>query len=160
MKSMKLLLFVIPALIAVSAGVETHGRWSAGRLTADTAGGSGGDPRAAIFLHRGCPECHAISALGVKAMTDAGPDLTFAYADVGSRYGMSLQSFFDDTPGLMRLVLTSHLHLTKADRDSITRILHDVYQEHLADMDREVPSFPPGRARPRSRPDSVPVSYE
>lgn len=154
---------IASALVAIAVfagGLERHGSRAGVKWTADTGGRSGADPRAAIFVHRGCPECHAISALGVKAATDAGPDLTFAYADVVNRYGVSLRSFFDDTPGLMRLVLASHVHLTQEDRDSITRILHEVYQEHLADMDREMPSFPPGRTRPRSRPDSVPTTRE
>jgi hypothetical protein len=110
------------------------------------------DPRAAIFVQRGCQECHAIAALRVKAATDVGPDLTFAYADVVNRYGTTLPSFFAEPPGVMGLVLASHMHLTRADRDSISRILRAVYEEHLAEMNEEIPSLPPGRARPRTRP--------
>jgi hypothetical protein len=114
------------------------------------------DPRAAIFVQHGCQECHAISPLGVKAATDVGPDLTFAYVDVVNRFGMNLRSFFKNPPGLMGFVLSSHIHLTQADQDSITRILYEICQEHLAEMDEEMPSFPPSRARPRTRSGSVP----
>jgi hypothetical protein len=84
-----------------------------------------------------------------------GPDLTFAYADVVNRYGMNLPAFFDNPPGLMGFVLASHLHLTQADPDSMSRILKAVYQEHLADMDARIPSFPPGRAHPQARADTM-----
>jgi hypothetical protein len=113
------------------------------------------DPRGAILVQRGCQECHAVAALGVKAATDVGPDLTFAYADVVNRYGLSLPAFFDEPPGLMGFVLASHVHLTAQDRDSISHILHAVYDEHLADMDPDMPSSPPGLARVRARPGSV-----
>lgn len=106
------------------------------------------DPRGAIFVQRGCAECHAISALGVKAATDVGPDLTFAYADVVSRYGTNLESFLYNPTGVMRLMLASHLQLTTADRDSMLRILTGLYIERRAGMDRRVPSFPPLRPRP------------
>ncbi|HYL55593.1 MAG TPA: hypothetical protein VEU73_08470 [Gemmatimonadales bacterium] len=114
------------------------------------------DPRGAIFVQRGCQECHAVAALGVKAATDVGPDLTFAYADVVNRYGLSLEAFFDAPPGLKGFVHASHVHLTPQDGDSISRILRAVYYEHLADMDPDMPSSPPGRARVRARPESLP----
>lgn len=82
--------------------------------------------------------------------------LTFAYADVVNRYGLSLEAFFDEPPGLMGFVLASHLHLTVQDSDSISHILHAVYDEHLADMDPDMPSSPPGLARIRARPGPVP----
>ncbi|HYL56050.1 MAG TPA: hypothetical protein VEU73_10805 [Gemmatimonadales bacterium] len=163
MTSRRVAALVASALVTVAVfagGLGRHGSRGAMQWTPDTGSGSMGDPRAAIFVERGCPECHAIAALGIKAATDVGPDLTFAYADVLNRYGVSLRSFFDNTPGLMGWVLASHVHLTQADRDSITRILHEVYQKNLAAMDREMPSFPPGRSRPPSRPDSVRTTRE
>jgi mono/diheme cytochrome c family protein len=110
-----------------------------------TSGLASRDPRAAIFVQRGCSECHAIAALGVRATTDVGPDLTFAYADVGNRYAVDLRSFLDNPTGVMGLVLVSHVHLTQADRDSIARTLERLYGERRADMDADVPSFPPVR---------------
>jgi len=127
---------------AMAAGVLTVG--TAGRRPAE-------DPRAAIFVTRGCAECHAIAALGVKATSDVGPDLTFAYADVPNRYGVGLGWFLENPRGLMGFVLAAHLHLTPADRDSMSHTLEAVYNERLADMDEDVPSSPPARGRPRAR---------
>ena len=64
------------------------------------------DPRAVIFLQRGCSECHAISALQVRASKDVGPDLTYAYGDVVTRYGVDLESFLDHNNSF-RMLLTN-----------------------------------------------------
>ena len=101
------------------------------------------DPRARIFVQRGCTECHAISALGATAAKDVGPDLTFAYADVVVRYGVDLESFLKDPSGVMRLMLASHLHLSLTDRDSMLIILKGLYEERRAEMDPLIPSLPP-----------------
>ena len=106
------------------------------------------DPRAAIFVRRGCGECHAIAGLGVRAASDVGPDLTFAYADVVNRYGTTLEQFMDDPRGIMRMVLASHVGLSAADRDSITHVLHQLYNQHRARMDERIPSMPPGGSSP------------
>lgn len=95
------------------------------------------DPRAAIFLQRGCSECHAISALQVRAAKDVGPDLTYAYGDVVNRYGVDLEAFLDHPSGVMRLMLASHLHLSATDRDSILQILKGLYLERRADAGRD-----------------------
>ncbi len=97
------------------------------------------DPRATIFIARGCTQCHAITAFGVKAGSDVGPDLTFAYADVPNRYGVSLEWFLYNPTGVMRLMLASHLHLSRADRDSIIGILKALYVERGALLEYEVP---------------------
>ena len=110
------------------------------------------DPRARIFVQRGCNECHAISGLGTVAAKDAGPDLTFAYADVVVRYGVNLESFLKDPSGVMRLMLASHLHLSMTDRDSMLIILKGLYQERRADMDPWIPSLPPLGPRPQGHP--------
>jgi hypothetical protein len=159
MKPRALMALVVPALAAAALGAPTGsfntrgGRPAAER--ADTGAPPVADPRGAIFVQRGCRECHAVAALGVKAATDVGPDLTFAYADVLNRYGVSLEAFFREPPGLMGFVLASHLHLTPQDGDSISRLLRGVYNEHLADMDPDMPSSPPGLARVRARPESL-----
>jgi hypothetical protein len=117
----------------------------------DTGASAQPDPRAAIFIQRGCAECHAIAALGVKAATDVGPDLTFAYADVVNRYGVNLDWFLDNPSGVMGLVFVSHVRLTRLDRDSMSHTLEALYHERLADMDENIPSFPPASFRPRAR---------
>lgn len=93
------------------------------------------DPRGALFTQRGCTECHAVSGLGLKAATDVAPDLTYAYADVVIRYGVTLETFLDNPAGVMRLMLASHLRLTAAQRDSIVVILKQLYYERRADRD-------------------------
>jgi hypothetical protein len=154
MAGTKVVAMVVAAMLAVAALNRGLGTWApraVATVRADTGAPPSGDARAVIFVRRGCPECHAVSALGVKAAADVGPDLSFAYADVVNRYGVSLASFFDSPPGVMRLVLVSHLSLTQADRDSMLHVLKAVYHERLADMDEAIPSFPPVRARPPAR---------
>lgn len=128
---------------AMAAGVLTLG--TSGRRASEAQ-----DPRAAIFVTRGCAECHAIAALGVKAKNDVGPDLTFAYADVANRYGVGLSWFLENPRGLMGFVLAAHLNLSPADRDSMSHTLEAVYNERLAGMDENMPSSPPARGRPRA----------
>lgn len=137
---------VIGAAMVAVVMLATGGTWrrpsgAPGAVGPDTAARR--DPRAAIFIQRGCSECHAIAALGVKAATDVAPDLTFAYADVQNRYELNLASFLENPRGLMGFVFTAHVALTQSDRDSISRTLEALYHERLADMDENIPSFPP-----------------
>jgi len=104
-----------------------------------TAAAQAPDPRAVIFVRRGCTECHAISALRVRAARDVGPDLTFAYGDVVNRYGVSLEAFLYDPSGVMRLMLASHLRLGLVDRDSMIHILKALYEERRALLDSTGP---------------------
>lgn len=108
----------------------------AGRGTAQA------DTRARIFVERGCRDCHAVSALKLKAATDVGPDLTYAYGDVLRRYGLNLEAFMANPPGVMRMMLASHIGLSAADRDSIVRVLRGLYEERRADAETGVPSLP------------------
>jgi mono/diheme cytochrome c family protein len=108
------------------------------------------DPRAAIFLRRGCSECHAISALQVRASKDVGPDLTYAYGDVVNRYGVDLEAFLDHPSGVMRMMLAAHLHLSAVDRDSILQILKGLYLERRADAVHRPFTLPSRVLHPRS----------
>jgi hypothetical protein len=87
------------------------------------------DPRAAIFVEKGCPQCHSISALGVKSPAEIGPDLTLAYTDVQSRFNMELEEFLKNPTGTMQIVLSSQIKLTPEERDSIIEILEDLHEE-------------------------------
>jgi cytochrome c2 len=87
------------------------------------------DPRAALFLEKGCPQCHTISALGVKSQTEVGPDLTFAYTDVQSRFNMKLEEFLHNPTGTMQMVLSSQIQLSPAERDSVIHILKGLHEE-------------------------------
>ncbi len=90
---------------------------------------STGDPRAALFLEKGCPQCHSISALGVKSPNDIGPDLTLAYADVQSRFGMKLEEFLPTPTGTMQMVLGQLIKLSPAERDSVLHVLKRLHEE-------------------------------
>lgn len=90
----------------------------------------------------------AITTLRVKASAEVGPDLTYAYGDVLHRYGLNLESFMADPTGVMRMMLASHIRLTVADRDSIVRLLRELYEERGADSEAAMPSLPPTRPGP------------
>ena len=87
------------------------------------------DPRAALFVQKGCPQCHSISALGVKSPTELGPDLTFAYTDVQSRFNMKLEEFLKNPTGTMQIVLSSQIKLTPEERDSVIHILTELHED-------------------------------
>jgi mono/diheme cytochrome c family protein len=87
------------------------------------------DPRAALFLEKGCPQCHTISALGIKSPAEIGPDLTFAYTDVQSRFNMKLEEFLHNPTGTMQVVLSSQISLSPEERDSVIHILKGIHEE-------------------------------
>jgi hypothetical protein len=90
---------------------------------------SRGDPRAALFLAKGCPQCHTISALGVKSPNEIGPDLSFAYTDVQNRFGVKLDEFLAAPTGTMQMVLGQLITLTPTERDSIIHVLTRLHDE-------------------------------
>lgn len=101
---------------------------------------------APIFVRLGCSQCHAVSALDVRAVYDVAPDLTYAYGDVVTRYGMNLETFLAQPSGVMRLMLGAHLRLSPADRDSVVQALRVLYHERHADAADTAP--PLGAPRP------------
>ena len=88
------------------------------------------DPRGQIFLEKGCPQCHSISTFGIKSPREMGPDLTNAYADVQTRFGLTLNEFLAAPTGTMQMVLGSMIKLTPQERDSIIHILTELHEEH------------------------------
>jgi hypothetical protein len=100
---------------------------SSGGVGATTPASS--DPRAALFLEKGCPQCHSISALGVKSATEVGPDLTLAYSEVKNRFNVSLEEFLPHPTGTMQVVLSQMITLSPAERDSIIHILKRLHEE-------------------------------
>ncbi len=109
------------------------------------------DPRASLFVRHRCSDCHALEALKVKANSDVGPDLTLAYAEVQTRYGMTLERFFDDPPGIMRVILGGQIKLERAESDSLVRLFRDLYHEHLARRDSSRPAPRPSGPRSPAR---------
>lgn len=95
------------------------------------------DPRGAIFVTKGCPQCHSISAFGIKSATEVGPDLTLAYEDVQTRFGTKLEEFLAAPTGTMQVVLSSMITLTPAERDSVIRILKRLREEREEQAERQ-----------------------
>lgn len=93
---------------------------------------TGNDPRAYLFIRKGCPTCHTISALGVKSGTEVGPDLTYAYTDVVSRFDEPLEKFLPNPTGTMQMVLSTLIKLTPEERDSVIHILKRLHDEQQA----------------------------
>lgn len=93
---------------------------------------SGPDPRAAIFVEKGCNSCHSITLLGLKAAAEVGPTLDDAYQHVPERVGLSLDEFFRAPSGQMQMVLRNQVRLTVAERDSIVGILKELHVAHEA----------------------------
>lgn len=87
------------------------------------------DPRGEIFVRKGCPQCHSVSAFGIKSQAEVGPDLTGAYDDVQTRFGLKLDQFLATPTGTMQMVLSSMIKLTPAERDSIVHILKELHEE-------------------------------
>ncbi len=81
-------------------------------------------------MTRGCTECHSVTDFGVRARTDAGPDLSYAAEEAPLRYGISLSQFLQDPRGVMSLVLVTHVRVSTPDRDSIVALLERLEQEH------------------------------
>jgi len=131
-RAFKLGLVLLTLLVACS---KDKGAAAGGSATA--AGGAGitpttyaySDARGEIFARKGCPQCHTISALGIKSPAEIGPDLTGAYEDVQTRFGLKLDEFLAAPTGTMQMVLSSMIKLTPAERDSIIHILKDLHEE-------------------------------
>jgi hypothetical protein len=134
--------FLIAGILSFTAcGGERETQPPAGDTPPVDASASSGapassDPRAAIFLEKGCPQCHSISALGVKSPAEIGPDLTIAYTDVRSRFNMELKDFLKNPTGTMQIVLSSQIKLSPAERDSIVEILEHLHEESDTDEDK------------------------
>ena len=94
---------------------------------------TGNDPRANLFLTKGCPTCHSVTAVGIKSSTDVGPDLSIAYTDVRSRFGTSLEEFLPNPTGTMQMVLGQLITLSPAERDSVIHMLKQISEEHEHD---------------------------
>jgi hypothetical protein len=90
---------------------------------------TGNDPRAALFLRKGCPTCHSITGVGIKSSSEIGPDLTLAYTDVQDRFGVTLEEFLPNPTGTMQMVLSQLITLTPVERDSVIHILKQLHEQ-------------------------------
>ncbi len=123
---------LILLIVAGCGGGGASGGGTSAAPAAPVAETASADPRAAIFAQKGCPQCHSISAFGITSQTEAGPDLTGAYDDVRTRFGVKLEDFLAAPTGTMQVVLGSMIHLTPAERDSIIGILKQLHEQREA----------------------------
>jgi hypothetical protein len=65
----------------------------------------------------------------VKSPAEIGPDLTYAYSDVQSRFNMKLEEFLKNPTGTMQIVLSSQIKLSPEERDSVLYILKQLHEE-------------------------------
>ena len=93
------------------------------------------NPRARLFVQLGCPDCHSLVALKLKAKADVGPDLSAAYVDVPFRYGIPFERFFDQPPAVMQVVLGTRAPLRRRERDSLIALFRGLYLDQLARLD-------------------------
>jgi mono/diheme cytochrome c family protein len=137
------------ALAGVACGGDRRGAPNTGGGSA--AAGAPTDPRAGIFVSKGCQQCHSISALGIKSAAEVGPDLTRAYEDVKNRFGVELEQFLHNPTGTMQVVLSSTIQLTPAERDSIIHILKGLHEEREEREEAEQSTKPQSSAIGKGR---------
>ena len=121
---------LLSAIAACGGGKGAGNAPPSGGAAATTT--AAGDPRGALFVQKGCPQCHSISALGLKSQNEVGPDLTGAYEDVQHRFGVKLEEFLPNPTGTMQMVLSQMIHLSPVERDSIIHVLKRLHDEHEA----------------------------
>lgn len=85
-----------------------------------------------FFVKKGCFACHSISAFDIKSAADIGPDLSFAVADVQSRFGKTLDDFLASPTGTMAVVLSTQIQLTDQERQEAVAKLKSAYEKKLS----------------------------
>jgi hypothetical protein len=82
-----------------------------------------------FFVQKGCFACHDVSVYGIKSAAPAGPDLAIAVEDVKSRFGMSLEEFFQTPIGTMSVVLSQMLALSPEDKALAIEKMREAHRE-------------------------------
>jgi cytochrome c2 len=85
----------------------------------------------AFFVKKGCFACHSITAFDIKSAADIGPDLSFAAADVQSRFGKTLEDFLAHPTGTMAVVLSTQIQLTDEERQEAIAKLKSAYEKKM-----------------------------
>lgn len=81
-----------------------------------------------FFVRKGCFVCHDVSSLGVESAAKIGPDLADAFADVQSRFGMTLENFLAQPTGTMSVVLATQIQLTDEEKTEVVELLRKAYE--------------------------------
>lgn len=84
-----------------------------------------------FFVKKGCFACHSVSAFDVKSASAIGPDLSFAVADVQSRFGRTLEDFLANPTGTMAVVLSTQIQLTDEEKKEAIEKLKLAYQKKM-----------------------------
>ena len=84
-----------------------------------------------FFVKKGCFACHSITAFDIKSASDIGPDLSFAVADVQSRFGKTLEDFLAQPTGTMAVVLSTQIQLTNEERQEAVAKLKSAYEKKM-----------------------------
>lgn len=85
----------------------------------------------AFFVKKGCFACHSVSAFEIKSASDIGPDLSFAVADVQSRFGKTLEDFLAKPTGTMAVVLATQIQLSDEERREAVDKLKIAYEKKI-----------------------------
>lgn len=86
----------------------------------------------AFFVEKTCFVCHSVSAFGIEAAAQIGPDLTFAVEDVQKRFGRTLDDFLHAPTGTMSVVLSKQIMLTEEELEEAIRLLRLAYEKRPA----------------------------
>ena len=86
----------------------------------------------AFFVKKGCFACHSVSAFDIKSASDIGPDLSFAVADVQSRFGKTVEDFLAHPTGTMAVVLSTQIQLTDEERQEAVAKLKIAYEKKIS----------------------------
>lgn len=86
----------------------------------------------AFFVEKTCFVCHSVSAFGIEAAAQIGPDLTFAAEDVQRRFGRTLDDFLHAPTGTMSVVLSKQIILTDPELNEAIRLLRLAYEQRPA----------------------------
>jgi cytochrome c551/c552 len=96
----------------------------------------------AWFVKAGCAACHAIAALGVRSVSQIGPDLSPAVDEVRNRFGLSVEDFLAAPTGTMAVVLSRQIILNREQKAAAAEQLHVASQEYQR---QQTPARPPAR---------------
>jgi cytochrome c2 len=84
----------------------------------------------AWFVKTGCAACHAVASLGVTSLSQIGPDLSPAVAEVQDRFGRSIEDFLATPTGTMAVVLSRQIILTREQKAAAVEHLRAAFAEY------------------------------
>jgi cytochrome c2 len=98
----------------------------------------------AWFVKTGCTACHAVASLGVTSLSQIGPDLSPAVAEVRDRFGRGIEDFLAAPTGTMAVVLSRQIILSREQQAAAVEHLRAAFAEYQR---QQTPARPPARGR-------------